>query len=75
MDIEPPRRWHTLKLALLWRRPQEPSKKIKIFLRLGDEYLRKGEVQLANYCYTLSKNLAEEAGTIHLRKKIENRLI
>ncbi len=74
MDIDPPRRWHTLKLRLLWRMPKEPRKKIKTFLRLGDAYLKRGEEQLANYCYDLSKGLAEEAGAIHLLKKINQRV-
>ncbi|HBG01105.1 MAG TPA: hypothetical protein DDW87_05970 [Firmicutes bacterium] len=73
MDIDPPKRWHALKLAFLWRRPQESRKKIKVFLKLGDTYLESGEPQLANYCYSLSKRLAEEAGAIHLKKKIEQR--
>ncbi len=73
MDIDPPKRWHTLKLKLLWRLPQESRKKIKVFLRLGDEYDKNGEQQLANYCYGLSKQLAQEAGAIHLLKKIEQR--
>lgn len=54
--------------------PKEPRKKIKTFLRLGDAYLKRGEEQLANYCYDLSKGLAEEAGAIHLLKKISQRV-
>lgn len=74
MDIDPPKRWHTLKLLFLWRLPKEPRKKIKTFVRLGDEYLKCGEEQLAHYCYDLSKGLAQETGTIHLLKKINQRV-
>lgn len=74
MDIEPPKRWQTLKLQFLWRLPLESRKKIKRFLTLGDEYSIQGEHQLARQCYELSKRLAEEAGTIHLLKKIEQRV-
>ena len=74
MDIEPPKRWQTLKLQVLWKLPLEPRKKIKIFLKLGDDYLVQGERQLARLCYEISKKLAEEAGTIHLLKKIEQRV-
>lgn len=74
MDLDPPKRWHTLKLNLLWRLPREPRKKIKTFLSLGDQYSAQGEEQLAHYCYTLSKRLAQEAGVIHLQKKINQRV-
>lgn len=74
MDIDPPKRWHALKLRFLWRLPKEPRKKIKVFVRLGDEYLKSGEEQLAQYCYSLSKGLAQEAGAIHLLKKINQRV-
>ncbi len=74
MDIDPPRWWHILKIRVLWYLPREPRKKIKIFLCLGDEYDQLGEERLANYCYDLSKKLAQDAGTIHLLKKINQRL-
>lgn len=74
MDIDPPKRWHTLKLRFLWRLPKEPRKKIRAFLRLGDEYQRSGEEALAKYCYGLSKELAEEEGAVHLLKKINQRV-
>ena len=73
MDIDPPRWWQRLKLRILWLLPQESRKKIKKFLKLGDEFANNGEVELAQYCYDLSRELAEQAGTIHLLKKIEQR--
>lgn len=74
MDIDPPKRWQTLRLKLLWSLPKEPRKKIKDFLRLGDEFYAQGDERLANYCYGLSKRLAQEVGVIHLRKKIDQRV-
>jgi hypothetical protein len=74
MDIDPPKRWHILRLGFLWRLPKEPRKKIKVFLRLGDQYYQRGEEQLATYCYDLSKSLALETGAIHLLKKINQRV-
>lgn len=74
MDLEPPERWQKWRLKLLWRLPLEPRKKIKKFIRLGDDYLVRGERQLAEHCYNLSRQLAEEAGTVHLLKKIEQRV-
>ena len=74
MDIDPPKRWQTLRLKVLWRLPKEPRKKIKAFLRLGDAYQQQGEEQLATYCYDLSKSLAQETGAIHLLKKINQRV-
>lgn len=74
MDIEPPKRWQTLKLQFLWMLPLESRKKIKKFLKMGDDYSIQGEHQLARQCYELSKKLAEEAGTIYLLKKIEQRV-
>lgn len=74
MDLEPPRRWHKWKLEFLWRLPLEPRKKIKRFIKLGDDYLVQGELLLAEHCYHLSKQLAENAGTVHLLKKIEQRI-
>ncbi|NMB00948.1 MAG: hypothetical protein GX971_05425 [Firmicutes bacterium] len=62
-----------MKLRILWLLPQESRKKIKKFLRFGDEFANNGEVELAQYCYDLSRELAEQAGTIHLLKKIEQR--
>lgn len=73
MDIDPPKRWKIWKLELLRRLPLESRKKIKKILKLGDAYLTNGEQQLASYCYALSRQLAEEAGAIHLLKKIEQR--
>lgn len=74
MDIEPPKRWESLKIRILWRLPLDSRKKIKKFLKLGDEYLSQGEQQLAVHCYELSKSLAEQVGTVHLLKKIEQRV-
>lgn len=74
MDIEPPRWWRSLKLQILWKRPLDPRKKIKKFLKLGDEYFEQGELEFANFCYERSKTLAKEAGTVHLLKKIEQRI-
>lgn len=74
MDIDPPKRWQLLKLKIMWRLPQESRKKIKKFLKLGDEYLSSGETELANHCYDLSRKLAQEAGTVHLLKKIQQRV-
>ncbi|NMA61094.1 MAG: hypothetical protein GX956_04315 [Firmicutes bacterium] len=73
MEVEPPRWWNKLKLNFLWRLPLEPRKKIKRLLKLGDDYLVQGERELAEHCYNLSKELAEEVGTVHLLKKIEQR--
>lgn len=75
MSVDPPKRWQTCKINLICKLPLEPRKKIKRLLNMGDEYLRKEEEELAKYCYSLSKKLAEEAGTIHLLKKIEERMI
>ncbi len=74
MDSEPSKRWQKLRLKLLWRLPGEPRKKIKRFLKLGDEFLTRGETRLAEYCYELSHGLAQEAGTVHLLKKIRQRV-
>lgn len=74
MDAEPSQRWQTLKLKLLWRLPGEPRRKIKRFIKFGDEFLHRGEESLAEYCYQLSRTLAEEARTVHLLKKIERRV-
>ncbi len=43
-------------------------------MRLGDECIQRGDEQLAGYCYDLSKKLAQDAGTVHLLKKINQRL-
>lgn len=74
MDIDPPRWWHVLKIKFLWSLPREPRKKIKALMRLGDECIQRGDEQLAGYCYDLSKKLAQDAGTVHLLKKINQRL-
>ncbi|HHY14474.1 MAG TPA: hypothetical protein GX521_00200 [Firmicutes bacterium] len=74
MDAEPSKRWQVLRLRLLWRLPGEPRKKIKRFLKLGDQFLARGEAKLAEYCYELSQGLAQEAGTVHLLKKIRQRV-
>lgn len=74
MDTEPSKRWQMLKLNLLWRLPGEPRRKIKRFLKLGDEFLIRGEDKLAEYCYHLSRGLAQETGTVHLLKKIKQRV-
>jgi len=42
---------------------------------MGDEYMQKGEQQLATFCYKLSRRLAREVGTVHLLKKIEERML
>lgn len=73
MDLDPPKRWQTLRLRLLWKLPLESRKKIKTFLKLGDEYQSNGQQQLAHHCYALSRELAREVGAIHLLKKIEQR--
>lgn len=73
MDVEPPKWWQKWKLDLLWHFPLEPRKKIKRFMKLGDDYLVQEKHQLAEYCYYLSRELATEAGTIHLLKKIEQK--
>lgn len=74
MDVEPPKPWRRWKLLLLWHFPLDARRKIKRFIKLGDEYLATGESELATYCYYLSKKLATEAGTIHLLKKIDQKL-
>lgn len=74
MELDPPKRWKLLKAELVYRLPKEPRRKIKKLLRLGDEYRLKGEDDLAEHCYYLSRRLAEEARAVHLMKKIEQRV-
>lgn len=73
MEIEPPQRWQMLKIRFLWHLPQEPRKKIKKLLKLGDDFLSRGREDLAEYCFSLAKDLAQRSGIVHLRKKIDQR--
>lgn len=75
MDVDPPKRWQRVKIDFICKLPLEPRTKIKRLLKMGDEYLRQEEKNLAKYCYILSKELAKEAGIIHLLKKVEERMI
>ncbi len=75
MDVEPPKQWQRLKINFVFKMPLEPRRKIKRLLRMGDEYMQKGEQQLATFCYKLSRRLAREVGTVHLLKKIEERML
>jgi len=74
MEIDPPKRWKMFKLQLMVRWPEESRKKIKKLLRLGDDYQSSGEYELAKHCYNLSRELAQEAGAVHLLKKIDQRV-
>ncbi|HPT83571.1 MAG TPA: hypothetical protein PLM25_06755 [Limnochordia bacterium] len=74
MDIDPPKRWKLFKVELMYRWPQESRKKVKMLLKLGDDYRNSGEDDLAEYCYHLSRKVAEEARAVHLLKKIEQRV-
>lgn len=74
MDIDPPKRWKLFMAEMIYRLPQESRKKIKKLLKLGDDYRSKGEDDLAEHCYYLSRKLAEEARAVHLLKKIEQRV-
>jgi hypothetical protein len=73
MDVDPPRWKNRWKLDLLWYLPLEPRKKIKKFIKLGDEYRANGEEGMAVYCYERSLNLARSARAVHLLKKVEER--
>ncbi|MDI9442152.1 MAG: hypothetical protein QM392_08500 [Bacillota bacterium] len=74
MDADPLKRWQVLKLRWLRRLPGEPRKKIKRLMQRGDEFMQLGQPELGEYCYQLSRELAQEAGTIHLLKKLEQRV-
>lgn len=73
MDKDPPKWWQLVRLRILWYLPQEPRKKIKRLLKLGDEYARLGSDGLAARCYDLSHRLADRTGVIHLQKQIQRR--
>lgn len=68
MDTEP------LRLRLLWKWPQMPKRKIRMFIQLGDEYKAKGQDYLAEYCYRKSLELADSIRAVHLKKKIVKRV-
>ena len=74
MEMDAPRWSQKVRLHLLWYWPLEPRKKIKRFLKFGDDFLEQGRPNLAQYSYHFSKRLAQRAGTVHLLKKIEKRL-
>ena len=73
MEVDPPDWWKRLQLRILSRWPMEPRKKIKRLMLLGDEYAEQGEDELAEECYRLSLEIAEEARAVRLRKKLEQR--
>lgn len=73
MEVDPPRWSSRWKVSLLWYLPIEPRKKIKRFIKLGDQYRANGSEQMAVYCYERSLDLARNARAVHLLKKIEER--
>lgn len=73
MEVDPPDWWKRWQLRMLKRWPMEPRKKIKRIMLLGDEYAHHGEEELAQECYRLSLEIAEESRAVHLRKKLEQR--
>lgn len=61
-------------LSLLWIFPQLPKKKIRLFLKLGDHYQKKGKHELARFCYNKALDLAENIGAVHYLKKTNEKL-
>ncbi len=62
------------RLRILWWWPQLPKKKIRKFIKLGDEYFAKGNTALAAYCYERSWDLANSIRAVYFTKKIEDRV-
>lgn len=73
MEVDPPDWWKRLHLKLLRHWPMEPRKKSKRIMLLGDEYAKQGDEELAQECYRLSLEIAEEARAVHVRKKLQQR--
>ncbi len=61
------------RLKILWLWPQLPKKKIKLFIRLGDQHREKGNEFLAEYCYKKCMELAKSIQAVHCLKKIAER--
>ena len=74
MEIAPPKRWQLWQAEILYSLPQESRKKIKTLLKLCDEYKSSVEEEPAEHCYHLSSKLAEQARSVHLLMKIEQRV-
>jgi len=60
-------------LRVLWRFPQLPKKKIKLFIRLGDYFSAKGKHETANFCYQQVAELADQIGAIYYIKKLNQK--
>jgi len=73
MDADPPNWWRRWQLQVLKYWPMEPRKKARKIMVLGDEYALQGDSELAQECYRLSLEIADEARAVHVRKKLEQR--
>lgn len=60
-------------LKLLWYLPHLPKKKIKMFVKLGDNYRKIGKEARARYCYQQALTLAGSLSAVYYIKKIEAR--
>ena len=61
-------------LRFLWRVPQMPKKKIRVFMKLGDYFIAKENGAAARICYQKAQELADSIGAVHYQKKTNEKL-